>query len=39
MDLPLALALVLAFGIAMYVVNDGYDLGIGILFPGAPGRS
>ncbi len=39
MDLPLALALVLAFGIAMYVVNDGYDLGIGILFPGAPGRT
>ncbi len=39
MDLPLALALVVAFGIAMYVVNDGFDLGLGILFPVAPGRA
>jgi cytochrome d ubiquinol oxidase subunit II len=36
LDLPLAFALVLAFGIAMYVVMDGFDLGIGILFPFAP---
>jgi len=36
LDLPLAFALVLAFGIAMYVVMDGFDLGIGILFPLAP---
>jgi cytochrome bd ubiquinol oxidase subunit II len=36
MDLPLLLGLVLAFGIAMYVVMDGFDLGVGILFPFAP---
>ena len=35
-DLPLLFALVLAFGIALYVVMDGFDLGIGILFPFAP---
>jgi cytochrome bd ubiquinol oxidase subunit II len=36
LDLPLLFALVLAFGIALYVVMDGFDLGIGILFPFAP---
>jgi cytochrome d ubiquinol oxidase subunit II len=36
LDLPLLFALLLAFGIAMYVVMDGFDLGIGILFPFAP---
>ena len=32
-DLPLIWAGVIAFGIFMYVVMDGFDLGIGILFP------
>jgi cytochrome bd ubiquinol oxidase subunit II len=36
LDLPLLFALVLAFGIALYVMMDGFDLGIGILFPFAP---
>ncbi len=36
LDLPLLFALLLAFGIALYVVMDGFDLGIGILFPFAP---
>jgi cytochrome bd ubiquinol oxidase subunit II len=36
LDLPLLFALVLGFGIALYVVMDGFDLGIGILFPAAP---
>ncbi len=36
LDLPLLFALVVAFGIAMYVVMDGFDLGVGILFPWAP---
>jgi cytochrome bd ubiquinol oxidase subunit II len=36
MDLPLLLGLVVAFGIAMYVVMDGFDLGVGVLFPFAP---
>jgi cytochrome bd ubiquinol oxidase subunit II len=31
--LTLALALVIGFSIMMYVVMDGFDLGIGILFP------
>ena len=33
MDLTVAWALLIAFGIAAYVVMDGFDLGIGILFP------
>ena len=37
LDLPLLFALLLAFGIAAYVVMDGFDLGIGILFLFAPG--
>ena len=36
MDLPLAFALVAASTIALYVLADGFDLGIGILFPFAP---
>ena len=36
MDLTIVWALVLAFIVAMYVVMDGFDLGIGILFPRFP---
>jgi cytochrome d ubiquinol oxidase subunit II len=36
MDLPLMLGLVVAFGVAMYVVMDGFDLGVGVLFWFAP---
>jgi cytochrome d ubiquinol oxidase subunit II len=32
-DLPLIWAILIAFGLMMYVVMDGFDLGIGILFP------
>lgn len=32
-DLPLVWAVIIAFGVMMYVVMDGFDLGIGILFP------
>lgn len=35
-DLPLIWALIILFGIMMYVVMDGFDLGIGILFPFMP---
>lgn len=31
--LPLLWALIIAFGVIMYVILDGFDLGIGILFP------
>ena len=31
--LPVILALLLGVGVAMYIVLDGFDLGIGILFP------
>ncbi len=33
LDLPLIWAGVIAFGVIMYVLMDGFDLGIGILFP------
>ncbi|HUE92154.1 cytochrome d ubiquinol oxidase subunit II [Pseudomonas sp.] len=33
MDLSLIWAVIIAFGVMMYVVMDGFDLGIGILFP------
>ena len=33
-DLTVVWALIIAFAVAMYVVMDGFDLGIGILFPG-----
>jgi len=32
-DLPLLWMLVIGFAVMMYVVTDGFDLGIGILFP------
>jgi cytochrome d ubiquinol oxidase subunit II len=32
-DLPLIWAVIIAFGVMMYIVMDGFDLGIGILFP------
>jgi cytochrome bd ubiquinol oxidase subunit II len=38
MDLALVSAAVIAFGVAMYVILDGFDLGTGILFPFAPSR-
>lgn len=33
MDLSLVWAAIIVFGIMMYVIMDGFDLGIGILFP------
>jgi cytochrome d ubiquinol oxidase subunit II len=35
-DLPLVWAVIILFGIMMYVVMDGFDLGIGMLFPFFP---
>lgn len=35
-DLVLIWAFIIGFGVIMYVVMDGFDLGIGILFPFAP---
>jgi len=35
-DLPIIWASIIAFGVFMYVLMDGFDLGIGILFPFAP---
>lgn len=32
-DLPLIWAVIIIFGIMMYVIMDGFDLGIGMLFP------
>ena len=32
-DLPLIWAVIIIFGVMMYVIMDGFDLGIGILFP------
>src|SRR5258708_18300775 len=32
-DLPIVWALIIGFGLMMYVVLDGFDLGIGILLP------
>jgi cytochrome bd ubiquinol oxidase subunit II len=32
-DLPVIWMLIIGFGIMMYVIMDGFDLGIGILFP------
>jgi cytochrome bd ubiquinol oxidase subunit II len=36
LDLSLIWVLIIAFGLMMYVVMDGFDLGIGILFPFVP---
>jgi cytochrome d ubiquinol oxidase subunit II len=33
MDITIVWSAIIAFGLAMYVVLDGFDLGIGILFP------
>jgi cytochrome d ubiquinol oxidase subunit II len=35
-DLPVLLGAAVVFAVVMYVVMDGFDLGIGILFPFAP---
>ncbi len=35
-DLSLIWAVIIAFGVMMYVLMDGFDLGVGILFPFAP---
>nr|WP_315594551.1 cytochrome d ubiquinol oxidase subunit II [uncultured Cupriavidus sp.] len=37
-DLSLLWILIIFFGVMMYVVMDGFDLGIGILFPYVPDR-
>jgi cytochrome d ubiquinol oxidase subunit II len=37
-DLSLIWIIIIAFGLMMYVVMDGFDLGIGILFPFVPQR-
>ncbi|HET6467770.1 MAG TPA: cytochrome d ubiquinol oxidase subunit II [Geminicoccaceae bacterium] len=36
LDLPLIFAGIIAFAIIMYVIMDGFDLGVGMLFPFAP---
>jgi cytochrome d ubiquinol oxidase subunit II len=36
MDLTIVWAFIIAFAVAAYVVMDGFDLGIGILFPAFP---
>lgn len=33
MDLSLAWAIIIGFAVVMYIVMDGFDLGVGILFP------
>lgn len=38
-DLPLVWAVIILFGIMMYVVMDGFDLGIGILYAAVRGES
>ncbi len=35
-DLTLIWAVIIAFSVVMYVLMDGFDLGVGILFPFAP---
>jgi cytochrome bd ubiquinol oxidase subunit II len=37
-DLPLLWLIIIAFGLMMYVIMDGFDLGIGILLPFVPDR-
>ncbi len=37
-DISLLWAVIILFGIMMYVIMDGFDLGVGILFPLMPGR-
>jgi len=38
-DLPVAWAAVILFAVMMYVLMDGFDLGIGLLFPFAPAHA
>jgi cytochrome d ubiquinol oxidase subunit II len=38
-DLSLIWAIVIGFAVMMYVILDGFDLGIGILFPFAPNNA
>jgi cytochrome bd ubiquinol oxidase subunit II len=38
-NLPIIWILIIAFGVMMYVVMDGFDLGIGLLFPFVPDRA
>jgi len=38
LDLPLISAAILVLGVVMYVLLDGFDLGVGILYPFAPGE-
>ncbi|MDB5909118.1 MAG: cytochrome bd quinol oxidase subunit 2 apoprotein [Massilia sp.] len=37
-DLPVIWAVIIFFGVFMYVVMDGFDLGIGMLYPFVPDR-
>lgn len=37
-DLPLIWAVIILFAVMMYVIMDGFDLGIGILFPFFPAK-
>ncbi|WP_395666820.1 cytochrome d ubiquinol oxidase subunit II [Methylocella sp.] len=37
-DLPLLWAAIIGFGLMMYVVMDGFDLGIGVLYPFVKGH-
>ncbi|HEX5281299.1 MAG TPA: cytochrome d ubiquinol oxidase subunit II [Micropepsaceae bacterium] len=37
--LPVFFGLAMAFSVLMYVITDGFDLGIGILFLVAPAES
>jgi cytochrome bd ubiquinol oxidase subunit II len=38
-DLPLLWAVIILFAIGMYIVMDGFDLGVGMLFPFFPQKS
>jgi cytochrome d ubiquinol oxidase subunit II len=38
-DLPLLWLIIIAFGLMMYIILDGFDLGIGILLPFVPDRA
>lgn len=38
-DLPIVWTVIIVFGLMMYVVMDGFDLGIGIIFPFVAARS
>lgn len=38
-DLPLIWAVIILFGVMMYVIMDGFDLGIGLLYPFVPGKA